>query len=289
MPTVPYIFLLLASFSPIFPPDTHAALSHKPTLSPSFGVCHLSTIPVRCRPSHRSELGSELLFGEGYELLDAQDDWLKIQCLWDRHIGWIHAAQYASTPLSRDQLLQCRAFALEVAQPAASKQHYLPILLGSSLRHFDGINCRLNQQRYTYSGQAIVPSEVTPTPTLAIRIARKYLYAPYRWGGRSPFGIDAPGLTQMIFKAMGIPIPRSAALQARRGRLIDFIHEAQMGDVAFFEDERGQVIHTGLILPDAQIIHAAGLVRIDSLDHYGIYNHDTGRYTHKLRVIRRLL
>lgn len=264
-------------------------LSQKPHQPSPFGICHLSTIPVRCRPSHRSELGSELLFGEGYELLEEQEDWLKIQCLWDRFIGWIHTSQYAATALTRDQLQACRAYALEVAQPAASKQHYLPILLGSSLRHFDGINCRLNQHRYTYSGQAIVPTEVAPTPALAIRIARKYLYAPYRWGGRSPFGIDAPGLTQMIFKAMGIVMPRSAALQARRGRLIDFIHEAEIGDVAFFENDRGQVIHTGLILPDSQIIHASGTVRIDSLDHYGIYNHDTGRYTHKLRVIRRLL
>jgi len=42
-------------------------------------------------------------------------------------------------------------------------------------------------------------------------------------------------------------------------------------------------------MPEGQIIHASGQVRIDSIDHYGIFNNEQEKYTHKLRVIKRVL
>lgn len=258
--------------------------------TPSYGICHLSNIPLRSKPANRSELVSQLLFGETFEIIEEREDWSRIQCQWDKCKGWIPNNQLQEiSEKNLSKIQQEKAYCLEISQAAMGNNHYIPLLMGSTLPNYDGINFRFNGKRYTYSGQAIQPSQIQPSSALAIRIARKYLYAPYLWGGRSPFGIDASGFSQMVYKMMNIKMPRSAAKQAQRGKIVHFANEAQAGDLAFFENERGKTIHVGIILPEMEIIHAAGCVRIDRIDHYGIFNIETNRYTHKLRVIKRIL
>ena len=109
------------------------------------------------------------------------------------------------------------------------------------------------------------------------------------WGGRSFFGIDCSGFTQIAFKLNGFKLPRDASQQALIGTPLSFVEEAQAGDLAFFDNEEGKIIHVGIILEDAKIIHASGKVRVDKLDHYGIFNVDSKRYSHHLRVIKRVL
>jgi cell wall-associated NlpC family hydrolase len=93
----------------------------------------------------------------------------------------------------------------------------------------------------------------------------------------------------MSFLLNGINLPRDAADQSSQGDLIDFIHEIKPGDLAFFDNQEERIIHVGIVLSNNQLIHASGKVRIDNLDHQGIYNSDLKRYTHKLRLIRRLI
>jgi cell wall-associated NlpC family hydrolase len=121
-----------------------------------------------------------------------------------------------------------------------------------------------------------------------IETALKYLGSPYLWGGRSPFGIDCSGLSQMVYKINGIQIPRDANKQAEIGETIDFINEAIEGDLVFFDNEEGNIIHVGIYLGKSKIIHASGKVRIDTIDHQGIFNTETQKYSHKLRIIKRI-
>ena len=256
----------------------------------TFGIAHLSVISVRARPSKRSELVSQLLFGEIFQVLEEEENWLKIQCIWDGQKGWVDQEHFLEiTDKDVEKLKKEPAFALEITQAAMAKDYYLPLLIGSTLPNYDGINLKIKNKRYTYSGQAVLPHQLQPTAELAIRIARKFLYAPECLGGRTPFGIDAPGLSQIVFKMMNIQLPRTAAKQAQCGKVVDFVSEAQSGDVAFFESNRNITNHVGIILPDSQIIHVSGKVRIDRLDHFGIFNIENNRYTHKLRVVKRLL
>ena len=102
-------------------------------------------------------------------------------------------------------------------------------------------------------------------------------------------GIDAAGLVQMVFKIANISLPREAAQQVYIGKTVDFVEQSLPGDVAFFENRKGRITHCGIILPDAEVIHAFGSVRIDKIDHYGIYDKSAKRYTHRLRVVRRML
>lgn len=119
--------------------------------------------------------------------------------------------------------------------------------------------------------------------------AMKFINSPYIWGGRIPSGIDCSGLTQLAYKIHGISIARDSWEQAAEGSIIDFIDNALPGDLAFFDNDLGRISHVGMIISRGLIIHASGRVRIDVIDHQGIFKHETGGYSHKLRTIRRII
>jgi cell wall-associated NlpC family hydrolase len=91
----------------------------------------------------------------------------------------------------------------------------------------------------------------------------------------------------MVFKLCGIKLPRDASQQVMIGEPLNFVEEAQTGDLAFFDNAEGNITHVGIMLDNNKIIHASGKVRIDQLDHYGIFNAEKQKYTHRLRVIKR--
>ncbi len=255
-----------------------------------FGICPLSVVPVRSSASDRSEMTTQLLFGEIVEFLEKKGNWARVRCTWDNYIGWADARQIKSLPLAKIKSYQNHfSYSLELVQGAMGQGHALPITIGATLPQFDGLNFQLNGTSFTFSGQAVSPKDLKVNAELILKIARRYLYAPYLWGGRSPLGIDCSGFSQIVFKICGVPLPRDSAQQVYCGQLIDFVEQAQPADLAFFENRNGKVTHVGILLNEREIIHASGQVRIDKVDHFGIFNETTQRYTHKLRVIKRLL
>ena len=256
----------------------------------TISICNLSVVAVRAGRGKKAEMITQLLFGEMVECWEKKGEWTKIRCTWDNQIGWVQSDQI--TLLTEEEVAlynQNAAFCMEIAQPVVAIDHFLPITMGATLPNFDGIKFDLAGKSYTFSGQVISPETLAPSTELLIKLARKYLYAPYLNGGRSPFGIDSTGLVQVLFKMMGIAIPRDAYLQARKGELIDFFEQARVGDLVFFEDAKGNIDHAGIICEAGHILHADGQVRIDKIDHFGIFNTITKKYTRKLRVIKRIL
>jgi len=256
----------------------------------NYGICPLSVVPVRSSASDKSEMVSQLLFGETVEFLQKKGNWVKIRCIWDNYIGWADVRQIKPLPLDDIKRYEKNfSYSLELMQAAMADGHYLPITIGATLPEFDGLNFRLNGSSFTFSGQAISPEEDGATADMILKIARRYLFAPYLWGGRSPLGIDCSGFTQIVYKLTGIALPRDASDQVNTGEIVDFIEQAQPADLAFFENKKGAISHVGIIMSENQIIHASGQVRIDKIDHFGIFNETTRKYTHKLRVIKRHL
>ena len=256
----------------------------------NYGICPLSVVPIRSSASDRSEMVSQLLFGETVEFLQKKGSWAKIRCMWDNYIGWADVQQIKPLPLADILRYQKNyAYSLELIQGAMAEGHYLPITIGATLPEFDGLNFRLNGSTFTFSGQAITPDAKDQTADLILKIARRYLYAPYLWGGRSPLGIDCSGFSQIVYKLVGIPLPRDASDQVNVGESVDFIEQTQPADLAFFENKKGKISHVGILMPDNQIIHASGQVRIDKIDHFGIFDETASKYSHKLRLIKRLL
>lgn len=255
-----------------------------------YGICHLSVIPVRAEASHRSEQISQLLFGETFTVSDESGDWLRVRCSLDGYEGFIQRSQ--QTPLMLVEFNELEKakpnFCYDLVQLLVNQQSVTSIVIGSRLPWYRAGICRIGNHNFTFEGSTVSPDAQTFSGRLVVENAYMYLNAPYLWGGRSPFGIDCSGLTQMAFKLCGIHLKRDAWMQAEAGDTIHLLDEAKPGDLAFFDNEEGRITHVGILTAKNRIIHASGQVRVDSIDHQGIFNAETRRYTHNLRLIKRL-
>jgi len=254
-----------------------------------YGISLLSVIPLRAESSDKSEIVTNILFGEMLEVIGKQEQWRKVRTAYDNYDGWLDGKQI--TPLKTEEFfILSKAetpVTLDVVQIVVyNRNHMIPIVLGSSLPAFDGKKIAINGTEYFFEGN--VRNGKVSEKKFIVENAYMYMNAPYLWGGRSPFGIDCSGFTQMVYKLCGIKLRRDAAQQAEEGVIVHLLEEAEPGDLVFFDNTEGRIVHCGIILPGERIIHASGQVRIDRLDHHGIYNTGTKKYSHHLRLVKRI-
>jgi len=254
-----------------------------------YGICNLSIVPLRGEPLNRAELVSQILFGEHFKVLEIRKEWSKIRLAFDKYEGWVDNKQFLLIPQEEYTSLNKNNTILAgnlVDFISDQNQVLATIPIGASLPNFKNNTVTLRTNSYEYEGDIIQKKE--PKQAL-LNTAFLFLNTPYLWGGRTPFGIDCSGFSQMVYKLNGYKLLRDASQQATQGEVLSFIEESEPGDLAFFDNEEGNITHVGIIMKDNYIIHAHGKVRIDRLDHSGIYNVDTKRHTHKLRVIKKII
>lgn len=220
---------------------------------------------------------SELLFGEEYEVLEMKEKWVLIRSLHDGYEAWIDRKQHSSTE-DVDEVEEWLRIPYLYNKVDFDNGAVMILPMGS----------RLSKE---LKAEALFPAE-SHRPKTLIDTAKLYLGTPYRWGGRTPMGIDCSGFVQNVYAIHGTDLPRDAWQQAELGDTVNFVEEAKTGDLAYFDNSEGTIIHVGIVI-DAEgkkkIIHASGKVRVDELDHEGIYIADKGEYSHKLRIIKRLV
>jgi hypothetical protein len=248
-----------------------------------YGICHLSVVPVRSVPDNIGEMVSQLLYGEHFKILEARTSWSKIRMAFDQCEGWVlneqifslHHDDYEKTETSMDF-----KFATDLVSFVSSKEGVLlPIVLGSSVH-------TTNILEHTFEGTFFENKKDKPN---LVRTALLYLNTPFLWGGRTPFGLDCSGFTQMTYKINGYRLKRTALEQSAQGEALSFIEESEPGDLAFFDNKEGIINHVGIVMDNNYIIHCNGKIRIDRIDHTGIFNSESGRYTHTLRVIKKII
>lgn len=251
-----------------------------------YALCNLAIVPLRFEPSDRSELVTQVLFGEIFTILEQASKWSKIKLANDGYEGWIDNKQFIIITEQQYKKISDSAkfYCADLIDYITGDNTLLPISLGSDLSFLEFTD--INFKNLRFDGHMI--TGIQPKTNL-LQTAFLYLNAPYLWGGKTPFGIDCSGLTQMVYRLNGYNIPRDASQQAKIGEPLSFIEESEVGDLAFFDNEEGHIIHVGIIMENNYIIHAHGKVRIDRLDHLGILNIDNGRHTHKLRVIKKII
>ncbi len=254
------------------------------------GVCPLNAVPVRFKPDESFPFLSQLLFGETCHILEKKNKhWFKVFSEQSQVTGWIQAMQIQL--IEEKQFIEYNnnfGIALEVCSPVMSDEISMPVVLGSSLPNFDGISCQLGQTSFVYNGQAVKTGELEWNPELFIKLAKRYLHSPEMSGGRTPFGIDSPALVQQLYAFFHLTLPRFSSDQFPLGEIVDFVELAQPGDIAFFHDQDDRIHHCGLVIGPKKILHSFGQGRIDKLDHHGIFHTGLLKYTHKLRVIKRM-
>ena len=250
----------------------------------NYGISQLSIVPMRSETSDKSEMINQILFGEHFKILEERKKWSRIRLAHDSYEGWICNKQLLKISEEDYQQLDkdISTLTTDILDIITKDQHQ-PIVIGSILPFYKSGHANINDEMYEFNGLT-TPGYVKKEKIIANALI--FLNAPYLWGGRSPLGIDCSGLTQIVYRLQGIDLPRDAYMQAKVGTTLSFIEESEAGDLAFFDDTEGNVIHVGIILENNHILHASGMVRIDRIDQQGIFNTEIGLHTHKLRLIK---
>lgn len=248
-------------------------------------VASVPVIPVRKEPAHRSEMTSQLLFGETASVIEEEKSgWIRIRCDYDGYEGWAQESQFLKA-YGAKELEQTLASAWINLMEYEGQGMRIP--LGSVLNGIGPAAAEWNGISLSYKGEVWTSEMQLPAMEVLLEIAFKFLNVPYLWGGKSVFGTDCSGFTQSVFRFMRIPLWRDAWQQATQGERIESFNEYRPGDLAFFDNEGGRITHVGILLADGRIIHASGSVRVDKVDPKGIVHSVTGKRTHKLKQIQR--
>ena len=239
-----------------------------------YGICHLSLVPCRKEPSNTSEMVTQLMFGEAFTIIAEEEEWIKIKTLVDEYESWINRKQFIAIKEGTFKDLQKSKYPVvsSITESIHNKisDHAMTLVMGSYLPKLKDKSVVLENLEYEFKG-VCVKQDFKSNTTLLIETAKKFLHAPYLWGGKTILGIDCSGLTQIVFRANGFNLPRDAYQQAEIGTALSFVEEALPGDLAFFDNEDGKIVHVGIVMENQQLIHASGQVRIDKFDHYGIF------------------
>ena len=234
-------------------------------------VCVVMASPVREEKAEQAEMVTQLLFGESVDVLEAGKYWSKIKMHYDGYEGWVDSRQLK--PVTAQELADRKTTIItENFQSVIMKQGRTLLSMGSEVEFPTVASRRSHDLR-----ESIVLT------------AQELLNIPYLWGGRSFFGVDCSGLVHLVYKINGIKMPRDSYQQAEIGQALTFVEESQPGDLAFFENSEGKIVHVGIMMEHQKIIHASGKVRIDTLDSSGIFNKETNEHTHKLRFLKNVI
>lgn len=255
----------------------------------NYGICNLSIVPLRFEPADVSEMVSQVLLGEHFKVLEQRKKWSKIRLAFDGYEGWIDNKQYVLIPEEKYIEIDKSTISTitNIIDFAENENKSLTnIVIGTPLPLYKNSAFFVGDEYLQYHGDFVSGNQ---PKTQLIQTALNFLNTPYLWGGKTPFGIDCSGFSQLVYKLNGCALKRDAKDQAQQGEVLSFIEESEPGDLAFFDNEEGNIVHVGIIMENNYIIHAHGKVRIDRLDHLGIYNATTRKHTHKLRVIKKIL
>jgi cell wall-associated NlpC family hydrolase len=252
-------------------------------------ICCVPVSPLRVEPSHRTEMVSQMIFGESCEILDQSNrDWTRVRIKYDAYEGWCQPSHLVEVD---DAEYEASGHALTPEWVTALEYNGHPMMvpMGSHLTAVKNGRAHWRKNQVHYKGKSWDAATAASDAKSIRQLTFKFLNIPYLWGGKSVFGFDCSGFSQTVFKLLGIPLLRDAWQQAGQGEPVGFLEETRTGDLAFFDNEEGKITHVGILLNPHEIIHASGKVRIDKIDNMGIVQSENFQRTHHLRVIKRLL
>lgn len=257
-----------------------------------FAWCAMPMAPVKKTPEHRSELVTQLLFGDVVQIIEKIGVWVKIRILQDNYEGYVIAIQLTKISPSQAEHYE-KHYVLVNTLSTAAGDNQIPLTMGcriptALIQDIDEyIHVKLPYQKSLIIPKQQITFNNLPTDKVT-DIAKQFLYAPYLWGGKTVFGLDCSGFTQIVFRMMGIIIYRDAYQQATQGQKVSALSEIREGDLIFFRKPEGtKITHVGIYIGNQEVIHSAGYVHIGKLDTIGLKSIYQEGYSHKIVSVSR--
>ena len=264
-----------------------------------------SVIPVRAEASEGAEQNTQILFGETFDVLEEKDRWNRVKLHPDGQEGWVDAKMV--TPMSPAEYKSYHAAytasTAMVAMPMAyavseNNGQTIPLTAGTRLAKYQVTKDEAQKIFFGRFEVLGVGFRIDPGMVIAenldlneqnlLQTVRFFLNIPYLWGGKNAMGMDCSGFTQVVMSLFGRGLKRNAGEQATQGRKISDLSKVHAGDLVFFDHGDGKISHVGIAIDSERVIHCSGRVKVEKLDSNGIFNAETGTYSHHLAAIRRV-
>lgn len=266
--------VLAAMVSSVFAADAH-----------SHAVVTAAVANMYSSPSENSDVVSQAILGSNVVRLKKKHKWLQIQTS-DNYTGWVrknvvrdeNGADYAA---GSDSAEVTSLFANVYRETDVTKHAPIAVLpfearleVSDKGTEANGrwLQVRLPDGRsgWIQRGDISMTTRLLSIPE-SIELAKRFLGIPYLWGGRSSFGYDCSGFTQMILRSRGIFMPRDADQQAAWSGVVPVERKnLQPGDLLFFGSSPDKITHTGMYIGAGEFIHdtthAHPVVQISRLD-----------------------
>jgi cell wall-associated NlpC family hydrolase len=254
-----------------------------------YGVVRLSVCNIRSKPKDSAELSTQATLGTPIKVLKKQGNWFYIQTP-DGYLGWLDKDGFAAMneeainewkKASKVVYLEQYGFAFDA--PAEDAGKVSDLLAGNILEEQERVE-GFSKVRFPDGREAFIPSthlqaweewlatnEAKPENILST--AREFMGRPYLWGGTSGKGMDCSGFTKTVFFLNGYILPRDASQQVHSGIEVSTdssLVNLKVGDFLFFgqkatADQKERIRHVSIYLGNGKMIHAAGIVKIESL------------------------
>ncbi len=260
---------------------------------------------MRAEASEGAEQNTQILFGETFDVLEEKPRWNRVKLHLDGQEGWVDAkmvtkmspAEYKSY---HEAYIGSSAI---VAMPMAyavseNNGQTIPLTAGTRLAKYQVTKDEAQKVFFGRFEVLGVGFRIDPGMVIAkspdlneqnlLQTVRFFLNIPYLWGGKNAMGMDCSGFTQVIMSLFGKALKRNAGEQVTQGRKISDLSKVQAGDLVFFDHEDGKISHVGVAIDSERLIHCSGRVKVEKLDSNGIFNAETGVYSHHLMAIRRV-
>jgi gamma-D-glutamyl-L-lysine dipeptidyl-peptidase len=238
-------------------------------------------------PSDKAAVVSQAIYSSNVMLLVSRGEWSRIETLDDHYKGWtrsryLRIVQTGNGYGTAARTVQVESLFANVYREPDVKKHQpvitipfeskLEVLADGTGPSQGWLQVRLPDLKPAWIQQGDVISDLKPlTVDESIALAKRFLGLPFLWGGRSSFGFDCSGFTQMLVRARGINMPREADQQAIwKGVIAVDRKDLQPGDLLFFGSSPKNITHTAMYIGDGQFIQAATndhpVVQISRLD-----------------------